>query len=310
MQQAASTEQARGAALRRLASTISLATAVALVAVKLLAWIATGSVAMLTSAVDALVDTGASFATYLGVRYAERPPDHDHRFGHGKGEAVAAFTQAMFLAGAAFVLTAQSIQRLVFTQSINALDVGLLIIVASLVVALALVILQTWVLRKTGSTAIAADRAHYLTDVAVNVAVLVALGVTKLTGWTRADPAFALAISGYMLCNAYGIAKHALTQLLDRELSDEDRQRIRATILTCDGVRGTHDLRTRFSGDRTFIEYHVEVDGRLPVDRGHSIGDATERAVENLLPGTVEAMAHLEPFGINDERLDERVDAA
>jgi ferrous-iron efflux pump FieF len=309
MHKPADTESARGASLRRFASMISLTTAVALVAVKLSAWIATGSVAMLTSAVDALVDTGASFATYFGVRYAERPPDHDHRFGHGKGEAVAAFTQAAFLAGAAFVLTVQSIQRLVHTQPINALDVGLSVIVASLVAALVLVILQTWVLRKTGSTAIAADRAHYLTDVAVNVAVLMALGVTKLTGWTRADPSFALAISGYMLLNAYGIAKHALAQLLDRELSDEDRQRIKATILTCDGVRGTHDLRTRFSGDRTFIEYHVEVDGRLPVERGHAIGDATERAVENLLPGTVEAMAHLEPFGIDDERLDERINA-
>jgi ferrous-iron efflux pump FieF len=302
-------KNSRGAALRRLASTISLTTAVALVAVKLSAWIVTGSVAMLTSAVDALVDTAASFATYFGVRYAERPPDHDHRFGHGKGEAVAAFTQATFLAGAAFVLVVQSIQRLVHTQPINALDVGLSVIVASLVTALALVILQTWVLRKTGSTAIAADRAHYLTDVAVNVAVLVALGVTKLTGWTRADPAFALAISGYMLWNAYGIAKHALAQLLDRELSDEDRQRIKAAILTCDGVRGTHDLRTRFSGDRTFIEYHLEVDGRLAVEHGHAIGDVTERAVENLLPGTVEAMAHLEPFGIDDERLDERIGA-
>jgi ferrous-iron efflux pump FieF len=309
MQQPVSPEQARGASLRRLASTISLTTAVALVAVKLLAWIATGSVAMLTSAVDALVDTGASFATYFGVRYAERPPDHDHRFGHGKGEAVAAFTQATLMVGAAFVLVAQSIQRLVHTQPINALDIGLLVIVGSLVAALALVILQTWVLRKTGSTAIAADRAHYLTDVAVNVAVLIALGVTKLTGWTRADPAFALAISGYMLWNAYGIAKHALAQLLDRELSDEDRQRIKAVILTCDGVRGTHDLRTRFSGDRTFIEYHVEVDGRLPVERGHAIGDATERAVEILLPGSVDAVAHLEPFGIDDERLDEQISA-
>jgi ferrous-iron efflux pump FieF len=310
MHQPADTDSARGAMLRRLASMISLTTAVVLVAVKLTAWIATGSVAMLTSAVDALVDTGASFATYFGVRYAARPPDRDHRFGHGKGEAVAAFTQATFLAGAAFVLTVQSIQRLVYTESINALDVGIWVIVGSLVAAMALVIMQTWVLRRTGSTAIAADRAHYLTDVAVNVAVLAALAVTKLTGWERADPAFALAISGYMLWNAYGIAKHALAQLLDRELSNEDRRRIKTAILTCDGVRGTHDLRTRFSGDRTFIEYHVEVDGRLPVERGHAIGDATERAVENLLPGTVEAMAHLEPFGIDDERLDKRIAAA
>jgi cation diffusion facilitator family transporter len=309
MHKPADTDPDRGAALRRIASGLSLSTAMALVAVKLTAWIVTGSVAMLTSAVDALVDTGASFATYFGVRYAERPPDHDHRFGHGKGEAVAAFTQATFLAGAAFVLTVQSVQRLVYTQPINSLDVGLYVIVGSLIAALALVLLQTWVLRKTGSTAIAADRAHYLTDVAVNVAVLIALGVTRLTGWTRADPAFALAISGYMLWNAYEIARHALAQLLDRELPDDDRRRITAAILACDGVSGTHDLRTRFSGDRTFIEYHLEVDGRLPVERGHAIGDATEQAIENLLPGTVEATAHLEPSGIDDERLDERIEA-
>jgi cation diffusion facilitator family transporter len=141
----------------------------------------------------------------------------------------------------------------------------------------------------------------------VNVAVLAALLVTKQTGWTRADPAFALAISGYMLWNAYGIAGTALAQLLDRELGDADRQRIKGAILGCDGVRGTHDLRTRFSGDRTFIEYHLEVDGRLPVERGHAIGDATEKAVENLIAGTVEVMAHLEPFGIDDERLDKRI---
>ena len=309
MQQPTSTEHARGAALRRLSSTISLFTAVALVAVKLLAWIATGSVAILASVVDGLVDTGAGFATYFGVRYAERPPDHHHRFGHGKGEALAAFTQATFLVGAAFVLAVQSVQRLVYPQLINSLDVGLSVIVASLVASLALVIMQSWVVRRTGSTAIAADRAHYLTDVAVNVAVLIALGVTKLTGWTRADPILALAISGYMLWNAYGIAVHALAQLLDRELSDDDRQRIKEAILACDGVRSMHDLRTRFSGDRTFIEYHIEIDGTLPIERGHAIGDATERALKNLLPGTVDATAHMEPFGIDDERLDEQVNA-
>jgi ferrous-iron efflux pump FieF len=308
MQQDISEENSRGSALRKLASTISVAAAVALVVVKMLAWVATGSVAMLTSAVDALVDTGASLATYFGVRYAERPPDRDHRFGHGKGEAIAAFTQATFLAGAALVLAVQSVQRLIFPESVSSLDIGLWVIVASVLAAMSLVIMQTWVVRKTGSTAIAADRAHYLTDVAVNMAVLVALGITKLTGWTRADPAFALAISGYMLWNARAIAKEALAQLLDRELPDNDRQRIKEAILACDGARSVHDLRTRFSGDRTFIEYHLEVDGRETVDRGHAIGDATETAVETLLPGMVEATAHLEPFGIDDERLDERLD--
>lgn len=293
--------------LRRLASRVSLAVAVTLVALKLAAWVVTGSVVLLTSAVDALVDTGASFVTYFGVRYAERPPDRDHRFGHGKGEAVAGFTQAVFLAGAALILVFQSVDRLISPELITSIDLGLWVIIVSLIAAAGLVAMQTWVVKRTGSTAIAADRAHYLTDVAVNVAAFLALGVTKLTGWTRADPLFALAISGYMIWNAYGISQQALTQLLDRELPVLERQRIRAVVLGCDGVRDVHDLRTRYAGDRTFVEFHLEVDGNLTVDRGHEIGDLAERAVAELLPGTVEVIAHLEPVGIEDDRLDSRV---
>lgn len=294
--------------LKSLSANVTLVTAFALTAVKLGAWLVTGSIALMASAVDSLVDAGASFVTLLGVQYAKRPPDSDHRFGHGKGEAVAAFTQATFLAGAAFVLAFQSIQRLVFPVELEAVGIGVVLISGSLVVACLLVALQTWVVRETRSTAIKADRAHYFTDIALNAAVLVALGVTHLTGWTRADPAFALAISGYMLWNAAGIGRDALEQLLDRELPAADRRKIERTVLACSGVRDIHDLRTRFSGDRTFVEYHLEVDPGLTVDVGHAIGDATELAVQKLLPGTVEATAHVEPFGIADTRLDDAVE--
>jgi ferrous-iron efflux pump FieF len=296
-----------GSGLRKLASRTSLVIAVALAAVKLAAWMATGSVAMLTSAVDALVDGAASLVTYLGVRYAERPPDRNHRFGHGKGEAVAGFTQSTFLAGAAVVLAFQAVERLVFPEPLSSLDVGVWVIVGSLAAAAGLVAMQTWVVKQTGSTAIAADRAHYLTDVAVNVGVLLALGVTKITGWERADPAFAFVISGYMLWNARHIAQDALSQLLDQELPGEDRRRIENAVLACDGVRQIHDLRTRYAGDRTFIEFHLEIDGHLTVNRGHEIGDGAEAAVADLLPGRVEVTAHLEPLGIDDDRLDNRV---
>jgi len=293
--------------LNSLSARVTLGTAFVLTALKLVGWLITGSMALMASAVDALVDAGASFVTLAGVRYAQRPPDREHRFGHGKGEAVAAFTQATFLAGAAFVLAFQSAQRLVFPVALEALEVGVVLIALSLVAACGLVALQTFVVRRTGSTAIAADRAHYLTDIALNAAVLVALAVTKATLWTRADPAFALAISAYMLWNAYGIAREALEQLLDRELPSEDRRKIKETVRACAGVRDIHDLRTRYSGDRTFVEYDLEVDPGLTVDIGHAIGDATETAVQNLLPGTVEATAHVEPHGIIDARLDDAV---
>lgn len=296
-----------GSALRQLATRTSLVVAVGLVAVKLTAWLATGSVALLASAVDALVDTGSSLVTFFGVRYADQPPDRDHRFGHSKGEAIAGFTQATLLAGAAIVLAIQSVERFVFPVSFRALNLGLAVILCSMIAAAALVILQTWVVRKTGSTAIAADRAHYMTDIALNAGVLVALGITKVTGWERADPAIAFLIAGYIMWNAYGIAHSVLTQLLDRELPESDRRHIRDVVMACPGVRAVHDLRTRNAGDRTFVEFHLEVDGNLSVAQGHAIGDAAETAVENLLPGTVDVVAHLEPFGIKDERLDDRV---
>jgi cation diffusion facilitator family transporter len=293
--------------LRQLATRASLIVAVGLVTVKIAAWLATGSVALLASAIDALVDTGSSLVTYFGVRYAGQPPDWDHRFGHSKGEAIAGFTQATFLAGAAGVLVIQSIERFLFPVSNRSLKLGIAVIVGSTIVAAALVAMQTWVVRKTGSTAISADRAHYMTDIALNVGVLVALGVTKVSGWERADPAVAFLIAGYIIWNAYGIARNVLTQLLDRELPESDRRRIRDVVLACPGVRAVHDLRTRNAGDRTFVEFHLEVDGHLSVAQGHAIGDAAETAVRNLLPGTVDVTAHLEPFGINDERLDDRV---
>jgi ferrous-iron efflux pump FieF len=292
---------------RRLASRASLVVAVILVVVKLVAWIGTGSVALLSSAIDALVDTAASLATFFGVRYAERPPDNDHRFGHGKGEAVAGFTQATLLGGAALALAAQSVERLFSPQPIQLIGLGLGVILASLVAASGLVVMQTIVVRRTGSTAIAADRAHYATDIAVNLGVLAALGMTRLTGWERTDPIFALAISAYMLWNSRAIALDALKQLLDHELSSEERQRISNAVLACPNVRGIHDLRTRHAGDRLFVEFHLEVDGGLTIDKGHAVGDAAEASVEQLFPSVVEVTAHLEPAGIKDERLDDRV---
>ncbi len=292
------------ARLNRLASLASLGLACVLIAVKIWAWIATGSVAMLTSAIDAIVDAGAAIATFAGVRYAAKPADRDHRFGHGKGEALAAFVQAMFLAGAAVVLVFQSVERLINPEPLVNLGLGFWIIIGSTIAAAGLVAMQSWVTRRTASTAIAADKAHYLTDIAVNLAVLAAFAVTALTGWVSADPAFALGISLYMLWNVKSITQHALRQLLDRELSTQDRHRIRDAVLAVTGVHALHDLRTRDAGDRVFVEFHLEVDGNLTVTHGHAVSEAAEAAVSELFPGGVDTVVHIEPAGIKDARLD------
>ena len=289
--------------LTRIASMISLAVALVLVGIKVWAWAATGSIALLTSAADGLVDVLASLVTLVGVRYAGRPADKGHRYGHGKAEAVAAFVQALLLGGAGLVLGGESIGRIINPQPLAALGLGIWVIIFSSLAATGLVLMQSFVVKRTGSTAIAADRAHYITDVAVNIAVLVALVLEHYLDWTRSDSVGALLISFYMLWNAKGMAADALKQLLDRELDVEDRKRVRAAVLGCEGVKGVHDIRTRNGGDRVFVEFHVEVDGKLSVDVGHDIGDAAEAAVR-LLFTAADVTAHLEPAGIDDDRLD------
>lgn len=295
-----------GKILTRIASLMSLSVALVMVAVKIWAWLLTGSMALLTSAADGLVDVMASVVTLIGVFYAQRPADKGHRYGHGKSEAVAAFVQALLLGGAGLVLGIESTQRLIHPQPLMQHGLGIWVIVGSTLCAGVLVAMQTFVVKKTASTAIAADRAHYVTDIAVNLAVLCALVLDSAFGWTRSDAIGALAISCYMIWNARGMAISALRQLLDQELGADDRQRIRAAALGCPGVRGVHDIRTRNGGDRVFVELHVEVDGQLSVDMGHDIGDAAEAAVRELFPAA-EVLAHLEPAGIDDERLDDLV---
>lgn len=287
-----------------MASAISLIVAIVLVSVKLWAWLATGSIALLSSAADGLVDVVASLVTFAGVRYSERPADHAHRYGHGKAEAIAAFVQALLLAGAAIGLAAESIQHLIHPHPLAKLGFGIWVILGSTFAAIGLVAMQTYVVKRTGSTAIAADRAHYVTDVAVNLAVLCALVLEQTFGWSGSDAIGALAISAYMLWNARGMAMQALDQLLDRELDSAQRKRIKAAILSCDGALGVHDLRTRHGGDRIFVDFHLEVAGHVSVHDGHDIGDEAEARVRALFDAA-DVLAHVEPAGIEDTRLDD-----
>jgi ferrous-iron efflux pump FieF len=284
-------------ALRRLASAVALGAALVLIVVKLWGWMATDSIALLTSAADAVVDALAATATFCGVRFAQRPADSGHRFGHGKGEALAAFTQAILLGSTALVLGAESFWRLIFPQPLAAVTLGLWIAVGGIATSSLLAVMQTWVVRRTSSTAIAADRAHYLADALLNVAVLAALVLTRVTGWARADPAFALVIAGFMISSAWSVASAASRQLLDHELPDEHRERIQAAVFACSGALGISDLRTRDAGDRVFVEFRLEVDDHLSVQEGHAIIDAAERAIAALFPKDTEVIGHLEPAG-------------
>jgi ferrous-iron efflux pump FieF len=296
----------QSARLQRWSSGASLAVAVLLMAAKATAWVATDSLSLLASVVDALVDILASLVTFLGVRFALRPADAGHRFGHGKAEALAALTQAMLLGGAAAFLLVEGIRRLIAPLGLHRLGLGLGVVALSTLATGVLVLFEGYVARRTQSQAIAADRAHHLSDVVANLAVLAALALTTWTGWPLFDPLFGLALAAFFAWTAAHIVGSALRTLLDHELPAAERQRIGALVRGHPSTRGMHDLRTRRAGRNRFIEFHLELDGGLSVQQAHTIADEIEQALVAALPGS-DVIVHVEPAGIRDERLDDRI---
>jgi ferrous-iron efflux pump FieF len=285
--------------LLRLATYASVGTATLLILVKLAAWIATGSVSVMASLIDSLMDAGASLVNLLAVHYSLQPPDSDHRFGHGKAEALAGLGQAAFIAGSAVFLSLHALDRLLNPQPISQIGAGIAVMIFAMAATGALLTLQHHVIRRTQSTAIRADALHYATDLATNGATLAAL-VLAILGWPGLDPLFALVIAAYILYSAYRIASDAVDLLMDRELEPEERTRIRQTASAVPGVLGVHELRTRRSGQIPVIQLHLELDDQLPLIEAHRICDAVEDALRMLYP-QADVIIHQDPVSLGPE---------
>jgi len=280
--------------LARRATYASVAVASLLIACKVGAWSYTGSVAILASLVDSLLDAFASVVTLVAVRKASAPATREYRFGLGKAEPLAALTQAAFIAGSAVLLTLQAGERLFNPQPIQASEIGIAVMVVSIVATLALVGFQAYVIRQSSSVAIKADSLHYKGDLLANVAVISALVLTDFLGLPLIDPLFGLAIAAYILWTARSVAMEALDMLLDRELPQEDRDRIRDIALSYPEVLDMHDLRTRRAGPYRFIQIHLEFNGRLSLNRSHAVAEAVEMQIMQEFPGS-EVIAHQDP---------------
>ena len=285
----------------RLVTWAAVIVALALVAVKLGAWLHTGSVALLGSLIDSLLDVAASGINMLAVRTALVPADREHRFGHGKAEPLAALGQAAFITGSAAFLTLAAIDHLAHPHPVSDGMLGIIIMLFAIAATLGLVLYQRAVIRRTASLAIAADSLHYTSDILVNATVIVALILSDRLGWTLADPLFALLIAGYVFWNAGLIARRALDLLMDREFPDSDRQRIRGIALGHPEVRAVHDMRTRSSGPRRFIQFHLELDGGITLSQAHLISDAVEAQVVAAFPDA-EVIIHQDPAGLEEPR--------
>jgi ferrous-iron efflux pump FieF len=283
--------------LKRLATYAAVAVAATLIAIKLWAWATTNSVAMLASLVDSTLDLVASGLNLFAVRHALTPADKEHRFGHGKAEALAGLGQAAFIGGSAAFLFFQSLERLAAPEPVHQTTIGLAVIAVSLVLTLALVLFQRYVIARTRSLAIGADQLHYTTDIATNLAVVAALVAAGLWGWTIADPILGLAIAAVIAWGAFKILRGAYDELMDREFDDAERQRIKDIVNRHAGVESLHDLRTRRAGHRAFIQLHLELPPQMTLLEAHRISDEVEEAIMAAFPDA-EVITHQDPAGV------------
>ena len=267
-----------------------------LLVIKIFAWWHTGSVSILAALVDSLVDIAASLTNLLVVRYSLQPADEEHTFGHGQAESLAALAQSMFISGSALFLFLTGIQHLARPEPLQAAGIGVAVTLVALLSTVILVTFQRWVVRKTHSQAVRADMLHYQSDVMMNGAILIALGLAWY-GWHRADALFALGIGGYILYSALRMGYEAVQALLDRALPDGERQEIVDIVTSWPGVRGAHDLRTRQSGPTRFIQIHLEMDDHLPLVEAHLVAEQVEQAILRRFPGS-DVIIHQDPCSV------------
>lgn len=289
----------KNAVLMRRATYASVAVAFALISIKFTAYILTGSVALLSSLIDSVLDSLASVLNLIAVRHSLSPADKEHRFGHGKAEPLAGLGQAAFIMGSSLFLIFEAINRFVHPRQIEHGNIGILVMLVSLVATIALVSYQRHVVKQTGSLAIQADSIHYLSDISLNVGVILALLISSYTGLTMADPVAAMVIATYIVYSAWQIVRQSLDQLMDKELSNEDRQKIMALAIEHPEVISLHELRTRASGKDIFIQTHLEMDGEISLMKAHRIADEVEAKLQAAFPNA-DIIIHQDPVGLED----------
>ena len=293
----------QAARLLRLATTASVAVATILIGAKTVAYVETGAVSILASLIDSLMDAGASLLNLFAVRYALAPADRKHRFGHGKAESISALAQSTLIIASGLYLLFESILRLRDPRELPTLEIGIAVMLFTIIATLALLALQHYVIRRTGSAAIRADALHYRTDLLTNSAVILALLLSHW-GWAGMDPLFACGIAAYILFTARRIMADAFNELLDRELPETRRRLIYDTATAHAGVHGIHDLRTRSSGRIDFIELHLELEGDMPLRQAHRIADEVADAIRHEIP-SADVVIHQDPADLPEIRQDE-----
>ena len=287
------------ASLTTRAALASIAVAIVLIGLKVWAAFQTSSTAMLGSLADSTLDLLASLVVLAAVRIAAQPADHDHRFGHGKAEALASLVQVILITLSALFIGFRAVQRLLAGAQTEQAELGIGVSIVAMALTLLLIAYQRHVVRRTGSLAIGTDRIHYASDLLLNGSVIAALVLDQYVGLTGSDAVFGLLIALWLAFGAWRASATAIDQLMDREWPEEDRQRFLAACQDYPELAGLHDLRTRTSGTHNFAQFHVWVPADWTVQQAHDRMDAIEEVLQQRFPGT-EILIHLDPEGHTD----------
>jgi ferrous-iron efflux pump FieF len=278
------------------AALLAIFVASVMIIMKAGAWVLTGSVALLGSFLDSIMDLSLSVMNFFAIRHAQTPADEEHRFGHGKAEALAALVQGAALSLAALFLISEAARAFFNPVALAETNIGIIVIAISIVMTGGLVMVQRRVAKATNSVAIHADSAHYAGDLYMNIGVIAALVLSGPLGFVYADPILGLVVAGMLAKSAWVIFTAAADQLMDRELDDAARDEIKQIILSHPQVLGLHDLRTRRAGLSSFVQCHIELDGDMTLNNAHKISDAVEASVMAKFPGA-EVLIHQDPEG-------------
>ena len=276
-----------------MAGIASVCTSVLFIIIKLAVWLVSASTVIFASLTDSMFDLLASLVNLLALKISLAPPDSEHRFGHHKSQALASLAQAAFIGGSAVLLVIHGIERFINPREVQHIDLAIVISFISILITLLLVVFQSYVLKKTKSEAIRADRLHYMSDVSLNIGVMIAL-VLSYYGFVWADGLFASLIGLFIFKGAYSIAFDAIQILLDKNLDAKTVSKILGRILSVDGVISCHDLKAHQAGPMYYIQGHLVLNGKMSLASAHDITDSVENRIREDFPDA-EIVMHMEP---------------
>jgi cation diffusion facilitator family transporter len=270
-----------------------------LILLKLVAGLITGSVSLIAEAIHSIMDLAAAVVAFVSVRVSDKPPDKKHPFGHGKAENISGVIEGLLIFIAAGLIINEAVHKIIEGAHLEMLEIGIAIMVVSIVVNVGVSRYLLKVSRDTDSLALEADAAHLTTDVITMAGVLIGLVIVRVTGLYMLDPIIAMLVALLIIKAAFDITRKSFGGLVDTSLPDSEVEMIKSCIMNHgDMVVGFHRLRTRKVGSQRQIDLHLVIPKMANIEDAHGICDHLEKDMEEIL-NRVEVNIHTEPCDTN-----------